>query len=276
MLTVGVEVGPELRFLLRPDRRDGHVEVAAADTDTVGHVVQMVGVPLTEVGALRVGGRTVGSDDPLRWYAGLEAEAEAEAEAAGAADRRPVIEVPARPRPQPVPTEPPRFLLDVHLGSLARRLRLVGVDAAYQTDAADETLVAQAVAEQRVLLTRDRGLLFRSALPHGALVRHDRAAEQLADVLDRFAPPLAPWTRCGRCNGVLVPVAQEEVANRLEPGTRRTYDEFARCSECRQVYWRGAHSGPLEQLVRRAEEIVARATRNTEGYRRNSGPRCSE
>jgi uncharacterized protein with PIN domain len=62
-------------------------------------------------------------------------------------------------------------VLDVHLGTLARRLRLVGVDAAYVNDAGDDALVEQANAERRVLLTQDRGLLCRRKLWLGAYVR---------------------------------------------------------------------------------------------------------
>ena len=98
---------------------------------------------------------------------------------------------------------PARFVLDVHLGTLARRLRLVGVDTAYANDAGDDALVEQANASRRVLLTQDRGLLCRRKLWLGAYVRGARPDDQFADVLDRFAPPLAPWTRCPACNGHL-------------------------------------------------------------------------
>ena len=63
--------------------------------------------------------------------------------------------------------------------------------------------------------------------------------DQLADVLDRFAPPLAPFTRCAACNGELEQVSKQDVADELQPGTRRCYDEYARCWACRRVYWHG-------------------------------------
>lgn len=250
-----VQIAPPLRFLLRRPRRSGVLDVPAAATDTVGHVVQSLGVPLTEVGRMRLDGHQVAASVLVADVAGSEA---------GTA---PILEVPDRPRPQPTAAWPPRFLLDVHLGSLARRLRLLGVDTAYRTEAADEELVRWAATELRVLLTRDRGLLARTALPEGALVRHDRTQDQLADVLDRFAPPLAPWTRCGRCNGLLEAATHAEVAARLEPGTRRSYAEFARCLSCRAVYWRGAHSRRLEEVVRRAEHVVARRRGGSVGGR---------
>ncbi len=234
---------PELRFMLRPDRRGGEFEVSVAATDTVGHVVQMVGVPLTEVGTLQLDHVVVTSSTPLSWADG----------------HLPVIEVGPALRPQRTRETPPRFLLDVHLGSLTRRLRLLGLDAAYEVDADDDHLLDRAVQEGRVLLSRDRGLLSRTALQEGALVRGFRTEEQLDDVLSRFAPPLSPWTRCVRCNGVLERVDAADVADELEPGTRRTYRIFVRCDGCGRVYWRGAHAGPLESVVRHAEAVVAAA-----------------
>jgi uncharacterized protein with PIN domain len=128
-------------------------------------------------------------------------------------------------------------------------MRLVGLDTAYSNDLGDDALIELANAAQRVLLTKDRGLLRRRKLWLGAYVRGARADHQLADVLDRFAPPLAPWTRCVACNGSLARVTKGEVEAELLPGTRRTYDEFSRCASCGRVYWRGAHSSRLAAII---------------------------
>jgi uncharacterized protein with PIN domain len=164
-----------------------------------------------------------------------------------------VVDVRPVPRPQPLPREP-RFLLDVHLGTLSRRLRLLGLDAAYHNDMDDPALVVQANEERRVLLTQDRGLLRRRALWLGAYVRGSAPHDQLRDLLERFAPPLRPWTRCTACNGELAPVDKREVLPLLEEGTRHAYDAYGRCQACGHVYWRGAHTGHLEQIVRSAQE----------------------
>ena len=235
---VRLRFAPELRlFLSAPDRRAEEVHVSHDGTSTLGHLVQSLGVPLTEVGPLTVGGRAV---EPS--YRPRDSEA---------ADVAAVV----RPQPAGSPA-PPRFVLDVHLGALARRLRLVGLDAAYRNDMSDDALLDQANADRRVLLTQDRGLLLRRALWLGAYVRGDRPDGQLRDVLDRFAPPLDPWTRCMACNGMLAPVPKPEIAALLRPGTRRTYDTFMRCRDCARLFWRGAHSRRLEALVASARDAV--------------------
>lgn len=232
-----VEVHPDLRFLLPARRRAAVVVTSPSSTDTVGHVVESIGIPLTEVGTLVLDDVAVPTSARAR---------------AGTLRVSPVA--------RPENSVPSRFLADVHLGSLARKLRLLGIDTAYIAGADDDELVARAVAQDRVLLTQDRQLLCRRTLPHGALVRGTGAAEQLDDVLDRFAPPLHPWTRCAACNGLLAPTPLESVAVRLSAGTRRAYEEFVVCGGCGHVYWHGAHSRRLEALVARAVDVVGRRT----------------
>ncbi len=229
--TITLLVPAELQPLMRARKRAPRVTVASDGTSTIGHVVGACGIPLTEVGALLVAGCAVADT----WVPSPGS----------------VVELTARPRPQQAPTHPPRFVLDVHLGTLARRMRLLGIDAAWSNDADDADLVEQAVREQRVVLTRDRGLLLRRLARDGAYVRGQRPDEQLADVLERFAPPLAPWTRCPSCNTLLEAAPKSEVLDRLEPGTRRSYDRFARCPGCGKVYWSGAHYPKLRQIVER-------------------------
>ncbi|MFJ6568176.1 Mut7-C RNAse domain-containing protein [Streptomyces sp. NPDC091292] len=223
-----VEVAPELGVFV--GRRGESTPVRVDGVSSLGHVVESMGVPLTEVGGLFVQGRAT---PPA--YVPLPG------------DR---VDVRAVDRPQHIPGAPLRFLLDVHLGTLARRLRVLGVDAAYEsTDIGDPALATRSAEERRVLLSRDRGLLRRRELWAGAYVYSDRPDDQLRDVLGRFAPELRPWTRCTACNGLLKTATRDEVADLLEGGTQRSYDVFAQCADCARVYWRGAHHDRLEQMV---------------------------
>ncbi|MFJ2767620.1 Mut7-C RNAse domain-containing protein [Streptomyces sp. NPDC087300] len=237
-----VSFAPELALFVPHERRGGPTRAVTDGAATLGHVVESLGVPLTEVGALVVDGR--------------------EAAAGHVPVAGETVAVRAVSRPQEVPGAPLRFLLDVHLGTLARRLRLLGVDAAYEsTDIGDPALAALSAAERRVLLSRDRGLLRRRELWAGGYVYSDRPDDQLRDVLGRFAPRLAPWTRCTACNGTLRSATKEEVADRLEGGTKGTYDVFAECEGCARVFWRGAHHDRLETIVGRAVEEFGGAER---------------
>ncbi|WP_433546276.1 Mut7-C RNAse domain-containing protein [Streptomyces sp. CA-294286] len=227
---IQISFAPELHLFLAPDRRAGRTDAVTDGASTLGHVVESLGVPLTEAGELYVDGRTVTA-----------------AHVPAAGER---VEVRAVTRPQSVPGAPLRFLLDVHLGTLARRLRLLGVDAAYfSEDVGDPTLATYSARDRRVLLSRDRGLLRRREPWAGAYVYSDQPDEQLRDVLGRFAPALSPWTRCTACNGDLKPATKDSVAGLLQGGTERTYDVFAQCTACERPYWRGAHHARLAALV---------------------------
>jgi uncharacterized protein len=222
---------PALRFLLPRRARDsGELDLPHDPTATVGHVVQSAGIPLTEVGSLVV------AEVSAPWDSRLQAQDQ--------------VDVGVRARPQSL-DGPALFLLDVHLGTLARRLRLLGVDSAYDKYADDDSLVERAGRQDRVLLSRDRGLLMRRTLRRAALVRGQDPDDQLADLVERFQPPLVPWSLCLTCGGTLMPVPKAQVADQLEPGTLRTQEQFALCRSCGHVYWHGAHDIRLQQVVRR-------------------------
>jgi uncharacterized protein with PIN domain len=244
---VRIDFAAELWLFLASRDRGRQLRLVRDGTSSLGHMIESFGVPLPEVGRLVANGREV---EP--------------AYRPGDGD---IVWVPSIQRPQALPFTPPRFVLDVHLGTLARRLRLVGVDTAYRNDLDDDALIAQADLERRVLLTQDRGLLRRRKLWLGAYVRGALPDEQFGDVLDRFAPPLAPWSRCTACNGSLSPVGKDDVEQLLQPGTRRNYDAFAQCRACGRVYWRGAHFRRLEAIVAAATQTAStiRTARHSNG-----------
>ncbi|MER7173040.1 Mut7-C RNAse domain-containing protein [Streptomyces mesophilus] len=237
-----VGFAPGLALFLPHERRGAPSTLTTDGSSTLGHTVESLGVPLTEVGRLVVDGREVAASH-------IPAHGES-------------VDVYEVERPQSVEGAPLRFLLDVHLGTLARRLRLLGVDAAYLSeDIGDPALATYSARDRRVLLSRDRGLLRRRELWAGAYVYSDRPEEQLRDVLGRFRPELRPWTRCTACNGTLASVTKEDVAHLLEEGTRRTHEVFAQCTACERLYWSGAHHKQLEQVVAEAMAEFGEAAR---------------
>jgi Uncharacterized conserved protein len=146
-----------------------------------------------------------------------------------------------------------RFVADGHLGKLTRRLRLLGLDVAYRPDAADAELVATSVAEERALLTRDRRLLMHRAVTHGYYLRSQNPEEQAHEIVRRFdlSNSFAPFTRCIRCNAMLLIARKSDVLPQLEPLTKKYYEEFRRCPACGRVYWPGSHFPKLVKHVRR-------------------------
>jgi len=150
----------------------------------------------------------------------------------------------------------PRFVLDVNLGKLAKLLRMLGFDCLYRNDYHDPEIADIAAIEQRVVLTRDRRLLFAKRIEHGYWVRSVEVERQVDEVLLRYAlhGKIKPFARCLRCNGALAPVAKADVLDRLEPKTKRYYQTFYRCGDCWQIYWQGSH---IDHMLRRFPTLLS-------------------
>jgi uncharacterized protein with PIN domain len=209
----------------------------------VKDAVEALGVPHAEVDLILINGGSAGWDEKL-----------------SPGDRVAVypmfesLDISRLTRLRPEPLRRPAFVLDVHLGKLARWMRLLGLDCRWENDLDDPEIVEISLAEGRTILTRDIGLLRRGSVTHGYWVRSTDPEEQLPEVLDRFdlRGSLAPFTRCMACNGALRSVPKAEVEDQLPPKTRRYYDEFFQCSQCGKVYWKGAHWERLRGVVDRA------------------------
>ncbi|WP_308368154.1 MULTISPECIES: Mut7-C RNAse domain-containing protein [unclassified Microbulbifer] len=149
------------------------------------------------------------------------------------------------------PLREPRFVLDCHLGRLARYLRMLGFDTLYRPDYHDDTLLQISLKQKRILLTRDRGLLKRSELEHGYYVRATKPRQQLAEVVQRLQLErrALPFSRCIACNGTLAAVTKRAVEPLLPENTRHYFHEFFQCRDCRRVYWKGSHFERMQLLV---------------------------
>ena len=159
------------------------------------------------------------------------------------------------PRPtstlRPSLPRPLRLVCDVHLGQLARYLRMLGLDAHYDTERSDAALARISDEEDRMLLTRDVGLLQRSRVKLGAFVRAQASRRQLAEVARRFelADDAVPFTRCLECNVELGPAPPEAVDEQVPPRAQEAHDAFVQCPSCTSVYWAGTHVERMKQLI---------------------------
>ncbi|RMG93369.1 MAG: twitching motility protein PilT [Chloroflexi bacterium] len=231
----------ELNDFLPVYRRQVSFTYAFQEPVSVKHLIEALGVPHTEVEIILANGRSVDfsylvqDKDEIAVYPPFTR-----------LDVSPLVVL------RPPPPNPPRFVLDNHLGRLARYLRLLGFDTVYLNHDADDARLAQiAHDENRILLTRDRGLLKRSLVVHGYCLRSRDPRRQLTAVLRRYQlhAYIHPWQRCLRCNGRLQPVDKAAILDRLEPKTRLYYHEFQICTDCGQIYWKGSHFNRLEKLV---------------------------
>ena len=149
----------------------------------------------------------------------------------------------------------PRFILDTHLGRLASYLRMMGFDTLYRNDYPDDELAEVSNTENRILLTRDVGLLKRSLVVHGYYVRTLKPRQRLHEIAKRYAliDQIEPFKFCMRCNGQLHQVDKAEIREQLTDQTAQFYDVFHQCPECEQIYWKGSHYAKMEKLL---DEVI--------------------
>ncbi|MEJ5241875.1 MAG: Mut7-C RNAse domain-containing protein [Anaerolineales bacterium] len=235
--TIHLWFEPALTPLLPPPYRDGEFDFHYRGPQSIKHLIESLGIPHTEIGEIECGDRRVDlsylprSGDRLRVW---------------------LIR-----HPEPGPHSPePRFILDNHLGRLTAHLRMLGLDALYRNDFQDDELIARALQEGRILLSRDRRLLMHKALQQGCLLYSLDPEEQLRQVIERYhlLRWVRPFRRCLRCNHPLEPVEKEAILDRLLPLTRLYYDEFSRCPACDQIYWKGSHYERMERFIRALQE----------------------
>jgi uncharacterized protein with PIN domain len=233
-----------LNYFLPPSRKGIEFEHRFRGRASVKDLIEALGVPHVEVDLILIGGESVDfshvvrDGDRISVYPTFKA-----------------IDISGVTRVRPEPLDQIRFVLDNHLGKLANHLRMVGFDVLYEKDYTDAELARLSQNERRILLTKDRGLLKRSAVSHGYCVREVDPRRQLIEVIERFdlIESIEPFQRCIRCNGLLEPIPKDAIIERLPPETKKHYDAFHICRDCGRVYWEGPHYQQMEQFV---EELI--------------------
>lgn len=211
--------------------------------------IEAIGVPHTEVDLVLVNGESVPfshqikDGDYISVYPVFES-----------LDISPIVKLRDAPLRKTV------FVLDVHLGTLARTMRLLGFDVTYENDLDDPQIVAISLKEHRIILTRDRRLLYAKEITHGYFVRNTNPDKQIIEILKRFdlVNDAKPFSRCSACNGEIETVKKDDVLHLLEPKTIAYFDDFMQCESCKNVYWHGSH---MEHIEKKIESILRKAAK---------------
>lgn len=212
---------------------------------SVKDAIEALGVPHVEVDLIIANGRSVDfsyklkDEDNISVYPVFES-----------------IDIAGFTRLRRKPLRLTRFIADVHLGRLARNLRLCGFDTFFDQDLSDKEIMAISLSEKRIILTRDKGLLKNKEVTHGYWIRATNPDQQIREVIKRFdlKRSMNPFTRCLECNGILKNVEENEIASRLLPKTLQYYNEFRICPGCDRIYWNGSH---YERMQKRITKLIS-------------------
>lgn len=239
-MSLRIRLFAELNDFVHERLRHAAIEAPAGPRRSVKDLIESFGVPHTEVGLITVNGESEGFGRVL-----------AAGESVNVYPRFRSIDVSGFTRTGVDFTAARAFVLDQHLGKLASYLRMLGFDVLYRNDYTDPELARVSADEGRILLTRDRGLLKRSAVTRGYFVRENDPLSQLEGVIGAFGlrGSIRPLTRCLACNGQLAQVEKEAVAGRLMPKTAKFYEEFFSCAGCGRIYWKGSHYTNMKNFI---------------------------
>jgi uncharacterized protein with PIN domain len=230
----------ELNDFLHYSRRKRPFEVILTEKRTIKDIIESLGVPHTEVDLIIVSQKSVPysyhpeSGDYISVYPVFEA-----------------LDITSINLLRPEPLRKPKFIPDVHLGTLARYLRLCGFDTLYRNNFQDDEIITISLSEQRIILTRDRQLLKNGRVTHGYYVRNTNPGKQLEEIVRRFdlKDQFKPFCRCLVCNGFIEKVEKSSIEDKLLPKTRKAFYEFYRCNSCGKIYWKGAHYQRMIKII---------------------------
>ena len=222
----------ELNDFLPRYNRQRKFEYNFTGNPSVKDAIEAIGVPHPEIDLIIVNNESVGFDyrlqenDMISVYPVFES-----------LDIKPLIKLRASP------LRKTRFILDVNLGKLARLLRLCGFDSSYDNNFDNHSLVRLALADRRIILTRDRQLLKRKDVTHGYWMRNTDPYAQLKEVVKRLdlKSDIKLFSRCLVCNAMIKSVPKQQVIKNIPPKTRKYFDKFYQCTGCLKVYWQGSH-----------------------------------
>jgi uncharacterized protein with PIN domain len=232
----------ELNDFLPENKKKRDFTLVFKGSPSVKDAIESIGVPHTEVDMILVNGSSV--DFSRRLNVGDRVSVYPEFES---------LDISAVNHLREKPLRDPKFVLDVHLGKLAKYLRMLGFDALYDNNFKRKEIIDASVSGKRTILTCGTSLLKMKTVTRGYTVRSRDPEEQIREVLKRFdlSSAIRPFTRCLECNGMIEPAEKEAVRDRLEPLTEKHFDRFYRCDGCGKVYWKGPHFDRMKEFVNR-------------------------
>jgi uncharacterized protein with PIN domain len=230
----------ELNEFLSPEKRKREFEYRFNDRPSVKDAIEAIGVPHVEVDLILINGKSVDFSERLSGGERISVYPVFEA-----------VDITSATRLRPLPLRELKFILDVHLGRLAKYLRLCGFDSLFSKFFEDREIIETALREKRIILTRDKQLLKDKRVTHGYWIRSQNHYEQLREVFVRFdlRDRIALFTRCISCNTLLEEVDREEIKDRLLADTGRYFSKFTRCPGCDRIFWEGSHYDNMKRII---------------------------
>jgi len=152
-----------------------------------------------------------------------------------------------------------KFIVDNNVGKLTKWLRMMGYDTLFFNGSDDSRMIATALAEGRIILTRDTQIMRRRVVTNGQLkailIKSDEPEQQMRQVIESLELncQFRPFAICLECNQPLVARSKQQVQDRVPPYVFQTQSEYVECPACQRIYWRGTH---WQAMTKRLEKFT--------------------
>ena len=148
-----------------------------------------------------------------------------------------------------------KFIVDNNVGKLAKWLRMMGYDTLFFNGTNDSHMIATALAEGRVILTKDTQIMKRRVVTSGQLkailIKGDEPDQQMHQVIDtlNLDCQFRPFAICLECNHPLLERSKQEVKDLVPPYVFQNQSQYMECPACHRIYWRGTHWQAMTQKL---------------------------
>lgn len=244
MKEINIRFYEELNEFLPLHKRKARFIYEYSGRPSVKDLIESFNIPHTEVDLIIVNGSSVDfnylvkNGDDISVYPEFES-----------------LDITKLQRLRPKPLRKPKFVLDVHLGTLSKYMRILGFDTKYKNNFSDNEIIKLSLNEKRTIVTRDLGILKQKKVMRGYYVRNTNPKKQIAEIINRFnlKEEIKEFTRCLDCNSLLKKIDKGKIVDQLPPKVKIIYNEYFICMKCDKIYWKGSHFQNMKLLV---DEII--------------------
>ncbi len=154
-----------------------------------------------------------------------------------------------------------KFVCDNTVGKLARLLRMAGFDTAYVPEDNLSRVISLSREQDRKIISRNSRFAELTIVSDFYHLDADDPEEQFIQLFvdlqleldsDRYL------TRCVDCNDELIPIARNDVKDRVWPYVWQSQDNFSTCPACGRIYWRATHAQAISSRMEHFKEEITR------------------
>lgn len=155
------------------------------------------------------------------------------------------------------------FIADAMLGKITRKLRILGFDTIFIRDIEDNEILDLLFQTERILLTADKALFYRSTKYNllSIFLNKNTEIENLV-IIFRYLKIKninlnSNYYRCSICNTKLTIIENPDtIKKEIHEKIFESNTNFFKCYGCNKLYWCGSHIKKISLLIEKINDIL--------------------